>query len=46
MNGPVRSPAKPTGKYFDQFTESPAHEHAYDTTARTRLAALTRNLLA
>ncbi|MFI6723507.1 SDR family NAD(P)-dependent oxidoreductase [Streptomyces sp. R-74717] len=35
-----------TGKYFDQFTESPAHEQAYDTTARTRLAALTRNLLA
>ncbi|TJZ99671.1 SDR family NAD(P)-dependent oxidoreductase [Actinacidiphila oryziradicis] len=34
-----------TGKYFDQFTDSPAHEQAYDTTARTRLAALTRNLL-
>ncbi|MFI5747024.1 SDR family NAD(P)-dependent oxidoreductase [Streptomyces sp. NPDC051644] len=35
-----------TGKYFEQFTESPAHEQAYDSTARTRLAALTRSLLA
>jgi hypothetical protein len=34
-----------TGTYFHQFTESPAHEQAYDTTARTRLAALTRDLL-
>ncbi|MFI9581996.1 SDR family NAD(P)-dependent oxidoreductase [Streptomyces sp. NPDC052236] len=35
-----------TGKYFDQFTESPAHEQAYEATARARLAALTRDLLA
>ncbi|KAB1977774.1 SDR family NAD(P)-dependent oxidoreductase [Streptomyces triticiradicis] len=35
-----------TGRYFDQFTDSPAHGQAYDTTARARLAALTRDLLA
>lgn len=35
-----------TGRYFDQFTDSPAHEQAYDPTARARLAALTGNLVA
>ncbi|MEL5955955.1 SDR family NAD(P)-dependent oxidoreductase [Streptomyces sp. CLV115] len=35
-----------TGRYFDRFTEAPAHEQAYDPQARARLAALTRELLA
>ncbi|MCX5104755.1 SDR family NAD(P)-dependent oxidoreductase [Streptomyces sp. NBC_00439] len=35
-----------TGRYFDRFTDTPAHEQAYDPQARVRLAALTRELLA
>ncbi len=35
-----------TGRYFDRFTDTPAHEQAYDPRARARLAALTRELLA
>ncbi|MEU9463957.1 SDR family NAD(P)-dependent oxidoreductase [Streptomyces sp. NPDC058322] len=35
-----------TGRYFDRFTDTPAHEQAYDPQARARLAALTRELLA
>ncbi|MFG3530501.1 SDR family NAD(P)-dependent oxidoreductase [Streptomyces sp. NPDC047917] len=38
--------ARVTGRYFDRFTEAPAHEQAYDPQARARLAALTRELLA
>ena len=30
-----------TGRYFDRFTDTAAHEQAYDATARARLAALT-----
>lgn len=33
-----------TGRYFDRFTDTRAHEQAYDVAARTRLAALTRQL--
>jgi NAD(P)-dependent dehydrogenase (short-subunit alcohol dehydrogenase family) len=35
-----------TGRYFDRYTDTPAHEQAYDLQARARLAALTRELLA
>ncbi|MEU2127894.1 SDR family NAD(P)-dependent oxidoreductase [Streptomyces sp. NPDC018352] len=35
-----------TGRYFDRFTDAPAHEQAYDPRARARLASLTRELLA
>lgn len=35
-----------TGRYFDRFTDTPAHEQAYDPRARARLASLTRELLA
>ncbi|WP_393062481.1 SDR family NAD(P)-dependent oxidoreductase [Streptomyces sp. LN549] len=38
--------AKVSGRYFDRFTETAAHEQAYDPRARERLAALTRTLLA
>ncbi|MEU2670972.1 SDR family NAD(P)-dependent oxidoreductase [Streptomyces sp. NPDC007164] len=38
--------AEVTGRYFDRFTDTPAHEQAYDPRARARLAALTRELLA
>ncbi|WP_408994381.1 SDR family NAD(P)-dependent oxidoreductase [Streptomyces sp. 1268] len=33
-----------TGRYFDQFTDTRAHEQAYDTEARRRLMVLTRAL--
>lgn len=35
-----------TGRYFDRFTDTSAHEQAYDPRARARLASLTRELLA
>ncbi|MFI2367679.1 SDR family NAD(P)-dependent oxidoreductase [Streptomyces sp. NPDC018833] len=35
-----------TGRYFDQFTDTRAHEQAYDTAARRRLMELTRRLVA
>lgn len=35
-----------TGRYFDRFTDTAAHEQAYDPRARARLGALTRELLA
>ncbi|MEU9320916.1 SDR family NAD(P)-dependent oxidoreductase [Streptomyces sp. NPDC048295] len=35
-----------TGRYFDRFTDTAAHEQAYDPRARARLRALTRELLA
>lgn len=35
-----------TGRYFDRFTDTAAHEQAYDAQARARLGALTRELLA
>ncbi|MFJ2089051.1 SDR family NAD(P)-dependent oxidoreductase [Streptomyces sp. NPDC087901] len=38
--------AEVSGRYFDRFTETAAHEQAYDPRARERLAALTRTLLA
>lgn len=38
--------AEVTGRYFDRFTDTAAHEQAYDPRARERLAALTRDLLA
>ncbi|MBT2365899.1 SDR family NAD(P)-dependent oxidoreductase [Streptomyces sp. ISL-10] len=34
-----------TGRYFDQFTDTRAHEQAYDTVARRRLMELTRRLI-
>ncbi|MFG2636424.1 SDR family NAD(P)-dependent oxidoreductase [Streptomyces sp. NPDC048362] len=37
--------ATTTGRYFDRFTEARAHEQAYDTEARERLMALTRDLI-
>lgn len=37
---------KVTGRYFDQFTDTRAHEQAYDPAARARLAELTRQWLA
>ncbi|MFI6449623.1 SDR family NAD(P)-dependent oxidoreductase [Kitasatospora sp. NPDC050543] len=33
-----------TGRYFDRFTERPAHAQAYDPAARTRLAVVTDEL--
>ncbi len=33
-----------TGRYFDRFTDTRAHEQAYDTEARRRLMVLTRAL--
>ncbi|MFD8688189.1 SDR family NAD(P)-dependent oxidoreductase [Streptomyces sp. NPDC059651] len=38
--------AEVSGRYFDRFTETTAHEQAYDPRARERLAALTGALLA
>lgn len=38
--------ASTTGRYFDQFTDTRAHDQAYDTAARKRLMELTRQLLA
>ncbi|MCX4744650.1 SDR family NAD(P)-dependent oxidoreductase [Kitasatospora sp. NBC_01287] len=35
-----------TGRYFDQFTDTRAHEQAYDPEARARLAELTERLTA
>ncbi|WP_406090415.1 SDR family NAD(P)-dependent oxidoreductase [Streptomyces sp. NBC_01013] len=35
-----------SGRYFDRFTETSAHEQAYDPRAREHLAQLTRTLLA
>ncbi|KIZ19718.1 SDR family NAD(P)-dependent oxidoreductase [Streptomyces natalensis] len=35
-----------TGRYFDRFTDTRAHEQAYDADARARLMGLTRALLA
>ncbi|MFD0026105.1 SDR family NAD(P)-dependent oxidoreductase [Streptomyces sp. NPDC058382] len=37
--------AEVNGRYFDRFTDTAAHEQAYDQKARERLAALTRELL-
>ncbi|ARF56714.1 SDR family NAD(P)-dependent oxidoreductase [Streptomyces gilvosporeus] len=34
-----------TGRYFDRFTDTRAHEQAYDADARARLMELTRTLL-
>ncbi|MFE0176755.1 SDR family NAD(P)-dependent oxidoreductase [Streptomyces sp. NPDC059002] len=34
-----------TGRYFDRFTDTRAHDQAYDTGARARLMALTHRLL-
>ncbi|MCZ0982136.1 SDR family NAD(P)-dependent oxidoreductase [Streptomyces diastatochromogenes] len=34
-----------TGRYFDRFTDTRAHEQAYDTDARERLMKLTRDLV-
>ncbi|MEU9591623.1 SDR family NAD(P)-dependent oxidoreductase [Streptomyces sp. NPDC048193] len=34
-----------TGRYFDQFTDTRAHEQAYDPVARQRLRELTHRLL-
>ncbi|MFE5297893.1 SDR family NAD(P)-dependent oxidoreductase [Streptomyces sp. NPDC056632] len=34
-----------TGRYFDRFTDSRAHEQAYDTDARARLMELTHRLI-
>ncbi|MFI1682341.1 SDR family NAD(P)-dependent oxidoreductase [Streptomyces sp. NPDC020607] len=34
-----------TGRYFDQYTDTRAHEQAYDTGARVRLMELTHRLL-
>ncbi|MFF6779143.1 SDR family NAD(P)-dependent oxidoreductase [Streptomyces sp. NPDC012637] len=34
-----------TGRYFDRFTDSRAHEQAYDTEARARLMELTERLV-
>ncbi|MFD5323341.1 SDR family NAD(P)-dependent oxidoreductase [Streptomyces sp. NPDC127092] len=34
-----------TGRYFDRFTETRAHEQAYDTDARARLMELTDRLV-
>ncbi|QKW08081.1 SDR family NAD(P)-dependent oxidoreductase [Streptomyces sp. NA04227] len=36
--------ASTTGRYFDQFTDTRAHEQAYDEQARGRLMELTRRL--
>jgi NAD(P)-dependent dehydrogenase (short-subunit alcohol dehydrogenase family) len=36
--------ADSTGVYFNQFNEAPAHEQAYDETARARLWALSEEL--
>ncbi|MFI6817434.1 hypothetical protein ACIBG7_33900 [Nonomuraea sp. NPDC050328] len=33
-----------TGRYFDRFPDTQAHEQAYDNAARSRLAALTSEL--
>ncbi|MEU4474972.1 SDR family NAD(P)-dependent oxidoreductase [Micromonospora sp. NPDC023888] len=35
-----------SGRYFDRFDDAPAHQQAYDLTARQRLAAATRALVA
>lgn len=35
-----------SGRYFDRFTDTAAHDRAYDPQARRRLATLTRELLA
>jgi NAD(P)-dependent dehydrogenase (short-subunit alcohol dehydrogenase family) len=37
--------ATTTGRYFDQFTDTRAHEQAYDTEARERLMKLTHHLI-
>ncbi|WP_431042014.1 SDR family NAD(P)-dependent oxidoreductase [Streptomyces sp. P1-3] len=37
--------ASTTGRYFDRFTDSRAHEQAYDAEARRRLMELTRSLI-
>jgi NAD(P)-dependent dehydrogenase (short-subunit alcohol dehydrogenase family) len=37
--------ASTTGRYFDQFTDTRAHEQAYDTEARERLMKLTHSLI-
>jgi NAD(P)-dependent dehydrogenase (short-subunit alcohol dehydrogenase family) len=34
-----------TGRYFDRFTDSAAHEQAYDAEARKRLMELTHRLI-
>ncbi len=38
--------ASVSGRYFDRFEESAAHEQAHDGTARARLIALTEDLTA
>ncbi|MFJ1901760.1 MULTISPECIES: hypothetical protein [unclassified Streptomyces] len=40
------APAGVTGRGFDRFSETAAHERAYDPRAVERLAALARGLLA
>lgn len=37
--------ASTTGRYFDRFTDTRAHDQAYDVRARKRLMALTHTLL-
>ncbi|MEV4437659.1 SDR family NAD(P)-dependent oxidoreductase [Streptomyces sp. NPDC049577] len=37
--------AATTGRYFDRFTDTRAHEQAYDAEARARLMTLTRRLI-
>lgn len=37
--------ATTTGRYFDRFTDAPAHEQAYDAEARERLMRLTHELI-
>ncbi|WP_406423099.1 hypothetical protein [Streptomyces sp. NBC_00842] len=39
------APATVTGRYFDRFTDTTAHEQAYDPAARARLTAVTRALI-
>ncbi|MEV0492059.1 hypothetical protein [Streptomyces atratus] len=40
------APATVTGRYVDRFTDTRAHEQAYDPRVRARLAAVTRALIA
>ncbi|MFB7217625.1 hypothetical protein [Streptomyces sp. NPDC056227] len=44
----ITDPALATaaGRYFDRFTDTRAHEQAYDPAARARLDAVARTLIA
>ncbi|MFE2086584.1 hypothetical protein [Streptomyces sp. NPDC059460] len=44
----ITDPALATaiGRYFDRFSDTRAHEQAYDPAARARLDAVTRTLIA